>query len=597
MTKTALRTTRTSSSPRGAIWLLIVALALVVGGGWLAHSVQTDGGRVEVRDVRFAASNGFLYSAKLYVPENATAETPAPGVVAIHGYINSRETQSPYAIEYARRGYVVLALDQSGHGYSDPPAFANGFGGPPALTYLQTLDIVDPDQIVLEGHSMGGWAVLIAAGVQPDGYASVVVSGSSTGTFGAPEGTPTFPRNFGLVFSQYDEFSQLMWGVPTADQINGTEKLQSLFGTEEPVEPRELYGSVEDGTARMLYQPAVTHPGDHITTAGVGPTIDWIQRTTTAPNPLPPSDQVWMWKEIGTLLGLLGGLLLIFAMGSLLVRARFFSGIHQAPADAKGQSGVMWWVSAAVLAAVPIVTYFYLQNNASQVFPTSALWPQNLTTGIMGWALGNGVIALVLFLLWWIVGGKRNGAGAASLGLVGHGSGFFGGIGRSLLLAIGVTGTLGAVLVASTWIFGTDFRFWVVALKPMSGLHLRIFLSYVIPFTAFFVVLGMVLHGQLRFSGGSRRGTSMLRNAIVLGIGFVGLLLFQYVPLLSGQPLPLGEPLLTIVAFQFLVLMPLVGLISTYFFHKTGRIWAGAFVSGIFVTWYIVASQATHFAF
>ena len=42
--------------------------------------------------------------------------------------------------------------------------------------------------------------------------------------------------------------------------------------------------------------------------------------------------------------------------------------------------------------------------------------------------------------------------------------------------------------------------------------------------------------------------------------------------------------------------MPLVGLISTYFFRKTGTIWIGAFVSGIFVTWYLVASQATHYA-
>ncbi|WP_201721683.1 hypothetical protein [Caulobacter sp. B11] len=29
-------------------------------------------------------------------------------MLAVHGYINSRETQSPFAIEFARRGYVVL---------------------------------------------------------------------------------------------------------------------------------------------------------------------------------------------------------------------------------------------------------------------------------------------------------------------------------------------------------------------------------------------------------------------------------------------------------------------------------------------------------
>src|SRR2546428_14064146 len=68
-------------------------------------------------------------SGLLHTPRNATPKTPAPGILAVHGYINSRETQDGFAIEFARRGYVVLALDQTGHGYSDPPAFAGGFGG------------------------------------------------------------------------------------------------------------------------------------------------------------------------------------------------------------------------------------------------------------------------------------------------------------------------------------------------------------------------------------------------------------------------------------------------------------------------------------
>jgi pimeloyl-ACP methyl ester carboxylesterase len=268
--------------------VFVVALVLVVGGGLLASLIQTAGGRVAVRDIRFVGSGGAVMSALLFVPRGVDAEHPAPGVLAVHGYINSRETQSGYAIELARRGYVVLELDQTGHGYSDPPALARGFGGPDGLAYLRSLDIVDPGRIALEGHSMGGWAVLIAAGVYPDGYSSVVASGSSTGTYGAPEGTPAWPRNFGLVFSRYDEFSQLMWGAAVPADIVQTEKLRTVFGTGQAVEPGRLYGAVADGTARMLYQPAVTHPGDHITSAGVGAAVDWIQRTVAAPNPIPP---------------------------------------------------------------------------------------------------------------------------------------------------------------------------------------------------------------------------------------------------------------------------------------------------------------------
>src|SRR5579871_2004515 len=120
-------------------WKLVLAgVVLIFAGAILAHVIRTSGG-TRVRDVRFAASNGVIMSALLYIPANATAKTPAPGVLAVHGYINSRETQDGFAIEFARRGYVVLELDQRGHGYSDGPALVDGFGGPAGLAYLRSL--------------------------------------------------------------------------------------------------------------------------------------------------------------------------------------------------------------------------------------------------------------------------------------------------------------------------------------------------------------------------------------------------------------------------------------------------------------------------
>jgi len=147
---------------RGRWSLAILGVVLILAGGLLAHFTQTAGG-IRIEDVRFKGAKGNTMSALLYIPPNATPQIPAPGILAVHGYINSRETQDGFAIEFARRGYVVLALDQTGHGYSDPPAFANGFGGPDALAHLRSLAIVDKNNIGLEGHSMGGWTVLAAA--------------------------------------------------------------------------------------------------------------------------------------------------------------------------------------------------------------------------------------------------------------------------------------------------------------------------------------------------------------------------------------------------------------------------------------------------
>lgn len=40
----------------------------------------------------------------LYIPQNATKDTPAPGVVTIEGWYNNKEMQELYSIELARRG-------------------------------------------------------------------------------------------------------------------------------------------------------------------------------------------------------------------------------------------------------------------------------------------------------------------------------------------------------------------------------------------------------------------------------------------------------------------------------------------------------------
>ena len=277
--------------------LLLVSVFLILAGGFLADRIQTNFGDVAVRDVRFAGSGGRIMSGFLFIPKNATVKTPAPGIMATHGYINSRETQSAFAIEYARRGWVVLELDQSGHGYSDAPAFANGYGGADGLAFLRSLDIVDKNKIGLEGHSMGGWTSVTAAAMIPDGYASIVLEGSSAGSKAgemllAPEGSPTFPRNLALVLGTYDEFSELMWDSPKSRKVGTSERLKKVFGTKDTIETGKLYGSLEKGTARVLYQPETTHLGEHFSSIAVGHSISWFQKTLGQENTLVAGNQI-----------------------------------------------------------------------------------------------------------------------------------------------------------------------------------------------------------------------------------------------------------------------------------------------------------------
>jgi pimeloyl-ACP methyl ester carboxylesterase len=566
---------------------IIIALTMIILGSWLASIIQTDNGAVEITDIRFVGAAGQTMSALLYRPKQATADNPQPGILAVHGYINSRETQSGFAIELARRGMVVLALDQTGHGYSDPPAFAHGFGGPDGLAYLRSLAFVDTARIGLEGHSMGGWTVLMAAAAYPHGYESMVLEGSSTGTFGTNEGTPSFPRNLKLVFSQYDEFSEFMWGSSVAAEVNASEKLKILFGSDASIEINQLYGSIAEGTARVFSMPPVTHPGDHISTEAIGEAVDWFNDTLSPDANYASTDQVWYWKELGTGIALFGIFLIIFPLGELLLKGPFSSVIVVSPPTYEVSRG-SWFLIASITAAIPILTFFPIQTIVPLLLPANPVWSQSITTGIVGWMMVTGGVSLVLFMLW-LKFAQNNIRLASQCGL-----GNMSELGKAFVFAASLVFILYLIVVLMDFFFTVDFRFWVVALKSMSKMQFFQFLAYLPFFLIFFVLLGATLHSQLGRRGAST-ASMMLTNSIVLSIGFIVLLVAQYAPLFAGGSLLISsQPLLTIVALQFVPLMLLVGMVSTWCFYRTGSVYPGAFVNGIFICWYVTAGQATH---
>jgi len=195
--------------------LLMVLLLLLFGCMCIANGIQTDHGRIDVAKGSLETAYGDL-TFKLYVPETATAENPAPGVLLLHGYQNDHETCAAYAIELARRGAVVMSLDEYGHGSSTAGLLNRGYvnhrvkvnfgedseadgtfveigstkryrllmnfsnlsffdehyvkdsdgntitdsscGGVAAYAALASMDNVDASRLALSGHSMGTWS-------------------------------------------------------------------------------------------------------------------------------------------------------------------------------------------------------------------------------------------------------------------------------------------------------------------------------------------------------------------------------------------------------------------------------------------------------
>lgn len=563
----------------GKAWLAFVGgLAVILSGALLAWLVQTAGG-VTVRDVRFAGDRGTTLSALVYTPASATAARPAPGVLLSHGYINTREMQSAFAIELARRGFVVVAMDQPGHGYSSAIVGANDFGGPAALRYLKSLPQVDKSNIGLEGHSLGGGPVVSAAASDPAGYKAAVLVGS-TPAIGAVFGSSAKAdlRNLAVVFGGYDEFAELMWQVPRGFDAPKSKAMQALFGTSAPIEIGRVYGDAGAGTARVLHVPPVTHPWEHFSSGGVAPTIDWFQRTLEGEaHPLPANQQIWIWKEVGTLIAFAGMIVLMLATFDILLGVRWLHRLAATPEPGRARRDGRWWLAFALIATLPAITFFPFMKLGMLFFPMP-FFPQWITNQLLVWALLGAVLTLVIGL---ILKAPKSAVRADWP--------------RSAVIALLTVGAAYLSLHLVERYLHVDYRFWVLGLKPLDLRHLGFALAYLPLWTVFFVVSQRALHAQLPVAG-ERRGAHYAAGILVMCLGFAVLLAIQYGALFSTGRLAMADPLNTIIAIQFVPLMAVVGLIAVFTWRRTGSYLPGALICALLVTWYVSAGTATHWS-
>ncbi len=418
----------------------------------------------------------------------------------------------------------------------------------------------------------------------------MVLEGSSTGKPFAADGTPNWPRNVALVFARYEEFSTLMWGVDKARDVTESPKLWALFGTQGPVEPGKVYGDIAQGTARVLHTPAITHAAEHISHQAIGYSLDWFAKTLQGGTPRPADDQIWFRKEIGTLIALFGFVALLIGAFDGLLEASMFSRLRL-PEIADGTmpehsaaSGRRWTRAFILTAFIPALTY-YPAFALGEAFVKPSPWlPQGITNQILVWAVINGLITLALMRFV----PKR----ASRSGIVLP----------SLVIALASVAIGYAALWLADLAFKIDFRFWTVALKLMSATQFLIFLIYLVPLTAFFVVTLHVLHRNFSTMAAGR-GALYLTNIFALTLGFIALVGLQYGILwLTGKlfnplPDPGLVPLSTIIAVPFVPLLAICAVIATFTWRRTGSSLPGALICGLFVTWYVVAGTATQVAF
>ena len=110
-------------------------------------------------------ANGIAHHVVTFGPEDAPAERT---VVLCHGFLDQAYSFAPVAAHLAQAGYRSVAFDWRGHGRSSWVGEGGYYHFPDYVADLAALlPQISPGAPHLVGHSMGGTATSMFAGVRP----------------------------------------------------------------------------------------------------------------------------------------------------------------------------------------------------------------------------------------------------------------------------------------------------------------------------------------------------------------------------------------------------------------------------------------------
>lgn len=156
----------TLKTVEGSWRVLAVFLALILLFSILACALITRGYKIGVSDVNLDVRGADL-SMELYKPVEVDSSYKLPCVVIVHGGSENLSATSLVSWEFAKRGFVVIAVSMYGAGLSGQPAISEEGRTPEnydrvgtqgvydALQYARSLAYVDKERIGLWGHSAG----------------------------------------------------------------------------------------------------------------------------------------------------------------------------------------------------------------------------------------------------------------------------------------------------------------------------------------------------------------------------------------------------------------------------------------------------------
>ncbi|MBR5382704.1 MAG: alpha/beta fold hydrolase [Clostridia bacterium] len=620
---------------------MILTFLFVIG-------TDTAWGKVRVEKMVLSSADGDVVNAMLYKPRTATAENPAPAVVLYHGGNDMLEHTGTYALELARRGFVVINFDYQGSHDSDY-ATAESVGektfcGDTIYNTLSSYNFVQQDNIAVFGHSMGG------------GYASRFAAAYAEHIhllFHLGSAVTANPGDFNYVTVVGDSDESALKRTTVLDEATGktTQDIHKYYNSaaiaeawgepEGSIIPSKQYhvtGTDGNEYLRVFYFPSAIHAYYNVTDSAVKQiifgfilgmdgfgNIDNVDLTDEV-NGYKGISTVWKLKDIGWLLEYLEICALMFLVATRLIKTASFKSLELPAIKSYGikKKSWAWFLFLALLLVLPPLLYLpgikaaeiglfpiaYNTTNPVSKIATEALiktkWTDAAGNAHSIWLIGGtsnvyvewqwltAAVMLVLFLVYYFIWGRKAGENYRSLGFATSETKKFsiGYIFKALLFGICVVGS-GYLLMAFIGKFTQQgLHINTLQMSNLSRKRLMCWPVYFVYLIPYFLCTHLATKSLgIKYDGTTKNLVLNVLKTTAICIG--GLLCFYIIFALQLKLThTVMEGFRTGILYAYgLAILPLtIGItvgnaLNVYISSKTRSIWPGLFTAVLWGVW------------
>lgn len=622
---------------KSGIWAISLFITILISSTF-ASLIQSDWGKVEVSSVVFNARDDQKVAYDLYKPKAVTTENKAPLIVVIPGFQRSRETQGHLALEFARRGYVVINIDPYSQGDSSSSrglqgsaiATVEGYGSFDLINYVyDNADVypyVDKTRIGVTGHSAGGNAAYQAAvhfGKEAvnNGGVSKVHSIYISGYVLSINSSISFSKsNMGMDYALHDEGAfrnvvnpsapegynkaDMTWAIESHTFVNSGLLLEGspVIPESSQIEIGKIYGNPNLRNMRQVFNTPVIHAFQPYNTAANTAMIDFFEVALNFYHPtIASNNMVWVYKEVFTTISLIASLAMLIPLVNLLYRIPWFNTGKTDPLyNTKKRSWpsvINYIVVFIITATFAALTYLPSAKLTLTVFPAASasqntwFFPQRMTNAVALWAVFSGLFAMAVFLISQAITliikkkvYKEEISIKKTIETWGVNPGWMKVI-KTIIIALLTVIIYYLILTLVFAIFHVDYRLlFIIAARKLNG---KVIAQIFLYFPLFFI---FYVSNSIRVNGGQMRGSfpewaKLLLAGLMNIAGLTIILIIQYVTFvrtgtIAYTELPDGTTqwLYVNILFTLIPVMFLMPLFNRWFYKISGNSYLGPII-------------------